>query len=113
MKSDINEFEEYKYTFDDYLIDGDIEPFFKIFNTYTLRMSERINYLDTILTSEFDYTILDSVEVSREDAKWAENYFAMNQLWEKRIKSDAVNLKVNGKDWDEIVKNLSNLFLSP
>jgi carboxyl-terminal processing protease len=110
LKSDINEFEEYKYTFDDYLIDGNIEPFFKIFNKYTFRMSERINYLDTILTNEFDYTILDSVEVSREDAEWAKNYFALNHLWEKRIKSDALNLKVNGKDWNEIIKNLSNRY---
>lgn len=107
IKSDINEFEKYRHTLDDDLLDGNIEPFFEIFNRYTLRMRERITYLDTILTKEFDFTFIDSVEVSREDAEWSENYFTMNELWQKRIKSDALNLKLTGKGWDEIVSNLA------
>ena len=110
FKSDINEFEKYKYTLDDHLIDGNIEPFFEIFNRYTVRMKERINYLDSIFTEEFDYTLMDSVEFSRENAEWAENYFAVNKLWGKRLKNDALNLKLNGKEWDEIVKNLSTRY---
>jgi carboxyl-terminal processing protease len=109
-KSDIKEFEKYRYTLDDHLISGNIEPFFEIFNRYTLRMRERIAYLDTILTNEFDFTLMDSVEVSREDAEWAQKYFTMNELWQKRLKSDALNLKLTGKNWDEIVTNLSNRY---
>jgi len=110
FKSDINECEKYRYTLDDYLINGNIEPFFEIFNRYTLRMRERIAYLDTILSKEFDFTLMDSVEVSREDAEWAQNYFTMNELWQQRLKSDALNLKLTGKDRDEIVTNLSNRY---
>ena len=73
-------------------------------------MRERIAYLDSILLKEFDFTLMDSVEVSREDAEWAQNYLAMNELWQKRLKSDALNLKLTGKDWDEIVTNLSNRY---
>jgi len=110
FKSDINEYEKYRYTLDDFLISGNIEPFFEIFNRYTLRMRERIAYLDTILTNEFDFTLIDSVEVSREDAEWAQNYFTMNELWQERLKSDALNLKLTGKNWEEIVTNLSNRY---
>jgi carboxyl-terminal processing protease len=110
FKSDIKEFEKFKYTLDDYLIDGNIEPFFEIFNRYTFRMRERINYLDSILTDEFDYTIMDSVEINRENAEWSADYLAMNELWRKRLKSDALNLRLNGKEWDEIVDNLSNRY---
>jgi carboxyl-terminal processing protease len=110
FKADISEFEKYKYTLDDHLIDGNIEPFFEIFNRYIVRMKERIDYLDSIFTEEFDYTLMDSVELSRENAEWAENYFAVNKLWGKRLKNDALNLKLNGKEWDEIVKNLSTRY---
>lgn len=110
IKSDIDEFQKYRYTLDDDLLHGNIEPFFEIFNRYTLRMRERITYLDTILTIEFDFALMDSVEVSREDAEWSENYFTMNELWQKRIKSDALNLKLTGKGREEIVTNLSNRY---
>lgn len=110
FKTDISEFEKYRYKLDDYLIDGNIEPFFEIFNLYSLRMRDRIAYLDTILTNEFDFSLMDSVEVSRENAEWAQNYSIMNDLWQKRLKSDALNLKLTGKDWDDIVANLSNRY---
>ncbi|MBT8381515.1 MAG: carboxy terminal-processing peptidase [Ignavibacteriaceae bacterium] len=110
LKSDIVEFEKYRNTLDDHLLDGDIEPFYEIFNLYAVRMDERLIYLDTMLAREFDYTTVDSVKLSRENAVWAEDNFQMNELWRKRLKSDALNLKLNGKDWDEIVTNLSNRY---
>jgi carboxyl-terminal processing protease len=110
LETDISSFEKYRYNLDDYLIDGDIEPFYEIFNTYTKRMKERTGYLDTILVKEFDYSLVDSVKIGRENVNWVESYSMMNELWYKRVKNDALNLKLTGKSWDEIVNNLSNRY---
>ncbi len=110
LLSDINKFEEYRYALDDYLIEGNIEPFYEIFNTYLERMRERVGYLDTILSKEFDYTLIDSVQIGRDDAEWINSYLEMNELWYKRVKNDALNLKLSDKSWDEIVENLSKRY---
>jgi carboxyl-terminal processing protease len=110
LETDISSFEKYRYNLDDYLIDGDIEPFYEIFNTYTKRMKERTGYLDTILVKEFDYSLVDSVKIGRENVNWVESYSMMNELWYQRVKNDALNLKLTGKSWDEIVNNLSNRY---
>ncbi|MEJ2105649.1 MAG: tail-specific protease, partial [Ignavibacteriaceae bacterium] len=39
-KSDIAELEKERYSFDDYLLDGNVQPFFDIFNLYDKRMME-------------------------------------------------------------------------
>ena len=108
--SDIEQFEKSRYSFDDYLLAGNIQPFYDIFNLYEERVYERMNYVDTILSNGFDFTVNDSVEISRENSDWASSQSDMNMLWNERIKNDALNLKLSGKDWDEIVSNLTKRY---
>jgi len=110
LKSDISEFEQYRYTLDDYLLEGTVEPFYDIFNKYAYRLGERIAYLDTILMNEFNYNLIDSIESGTENTEWAENYLLMDTIWYKRVKADALNLKLNGKNWEEIVSNLKKRY---
>lgn len=104
--SDIDSLEKVRYSFDDYLIAGNIQPFFDIFNLYEQRAVERMKYVDTILAAGFDFTENDSVEISREKSGWAKSKEEMNEIWKERIKNDALNLKLTGKNWEEIVSNL-------
>ncbi len=110
LASDLEKFEEYRYKLDDDLNEGNILPFYEIFNLYKDRMQERVDYIDTILSAEFDYTIDEEFHANREDADWAKTYIDLNELWRKRIKNDALSLKMNGKDWDEIIENLSKRY---
>ena len=91
-ESDISSFEKERYSFDDYLLAGNVEPFFDIFNLYEQRMLERMEYVDTILAKGFDFTLNDSAEVIRDNSNWAASREEMNKLWEGRIKNDALNL---------------------
>ena len=37
----------------------------------------------------------------REEAPWAKNVAELDELWRQRVKYDALNLKMAGKDWDD------------
>lgn len=112
LKSDIEEFKHFRYTLDDHLLKGDILPFYDIFNRLRQRMRDRILFIDTVLASGFDFTKNEIFLINREDADWAESYAELNEIWRERIKNDALNLKLNGKEWDDIVKNLKKRYES-
>lgn len=110
FESDISSFEKERYSFDDYLLAGNVQPFFDIFNLYEQRLHERMNFVDTILSREFDFSLNDSVEVSREDSKWIANWAEMDSLWNLRIKNDALNLYLAGRDVEAIKTNLTKRY---
>jgi len=110
FQSDINSFEKERYSFDDYLLDGNVQPFFDIFNLYEERLLERMQYVDTILVRGFDFTLLDSVQVNRENSQWVNNWSEMDKLWELRIKNDALNLYLAGRDDEAIKTNLEKRY---
>ncbi len=109
-RKDIQSFEKYSSELDDDLKSGNIKPFYNMFNVYLFRMRDRINYIDTILMKEFDYSIDEKYFINRENASWAESEEDLNDLWRKKIKNDALNLKLNGKDWEEIKNNLEKRY---
>lgn len=110
LLSDIIEFEKHRYNFDDYLYDGNIDPFYEIFEVFRDRMRERIFYIDTVMANEFDYTKDENLVLNREEQEWAASYSDLNELWRKRIKNDALNLRLNGKDRDQIITNLTKRY---
>lgn len=108
--SDIARLEKERYSFDDYLLEGKIQPFYDIFNLYEERMIERMEYIDTILVHGFDFTKNDSLEINRENSNWVTTNEEMDRLWTERIKNDALNLSLSGKTEDEIVSNLTKRY---
>ncbi len=109
-ESDISSFEKLRYSFDDFLLAGDIQPFFEIFNVYEERMLERMEYVDTILSKGFNFTLSDSAEINRDKSGWAASVEEMNELWKGRLKSDALNLHLAGRSDEEIKTNLKKRY---
>lgn len=110
LKSDIDSFEMYRNKLDDDIKSGNISPFYQIFNVFLSRMVERVNYINTLLDTEFDYTKDENFLINRDKAVWQENEKSMNDLWRKRIKNEALGLKLNGKDWEAIQSNLKKRY---
>lgn len=110
LLSDIENFNKYRYELDDVIKSGDVEPFYNIFNVYLLRLRDRIEYIDTIFNKEFDYTLDEKFMFNRDNAPWAKSEKELDEIWRKRIKNDALSLKLNGKSWEEIKKNLSSRY---
>lgn len=110
LESDIKSFESQRYMFDDYVLSGQVEKPYEIFDIYEQRTAERLEYVFQLLKQPFDFTIDEYLELDRENAPWAKTKEELNELWRKRIKNDALNLKLAGKNWDDISKTLQKRY---
>jgi carboxyl-terminal processing protease len=110
LASDIQKFDVFKTELDDMIKDGDIEPAYEIFNTFKERVHQQLDYAEKLLQKEFDYTKTDSMEINRENEPWPATEKDAEAIWYKRVKSDALNLKLTGKEWDDIVKTLTKRY---
>ncbi len=110
LASDINEFENYRYNFDDYFQEGNLNPAFDMFNRFAQRIEERISFGMSLLDKEMDFTIQEDLEIDRKDAEWPKSSDEANEYWRKRVKNDALNLKIAGKDWTSIAETLNKRY---
>ncbi len=99
LASDIAEFDKYKDRFDDMIHSGAIEPGFAMYARLQQRYRERINYALSLLDTEPDFTVQESYDFDRSKAPWPASEQELNELWRKRVKSDAVSLMLTGKSW--------------
>jgi len=112
LRSDIDEFEAFRYKIDDFLKLGELNPGFAIFNRFKDRLNERIDFVQNILTEEFDFTTDEYYQIDREDAEWPNTNNAANEIWKLRVKNDALNLKIAGKEWSSIQETLKKRYES-
>src|SRR5690606_30825460 len=75
---------------------------FDMFNLTLKRRSERFDYALQLLDKGFDFTVEDQYAYDREDAAWPANDAELNEIWRQRVKFDALNLKLAGKEAEEI-----------
>ncbi|MCB0747140.1 MAG: carboxy terminal-processing peptidase, partial [Ignavibacteriae bacterium] len=106
LKSDLDEFEKYRFEFDEDLYLGKLMPAYRIFNVYKTRMNERIDYVLKNLDKEPDFTIDETIKVDREKEPWANSVEELNEIWRKKLKNEALNLKLSGKEWDKTKETL-------
>jgi len=99
LASDIESFNQYRDQFDNFVIEGKLEIPFQIFNLYKKRVDERIRFVNKLLSNEFDFTINEVYKPDRTDASWANSKAELDELWRLRVKNDALNLILSGKEW--------------
>jgi carboxyl-terminal processing protease len=102
LKSDVDSFAQYKFQFDDAIQKGQFDFAFQMFNLSLQRRAERFDYAISLLEKPFDFNVADNYEYEREDAPWATDVAQLNELWRQRVKFDALNLKLAGKNPQEI-----------
>jgi carboxyl-terminal processing protease len=102
LASDINEFNAYRLQFGDMIRTGNIDPAYVIFARFQQRNRERMQYAITLLHSEPDWTLDESFEFDRSHAAWPADESALDELWRKRVKNDALSLMLTGKEWPEV-----------
>ncbi|QFU23105.1 carboxy terminal-processing peptidase [Shewanella eurypsychrophilus] len=111
LQSDLDTFSIYSKQFDDMLKSGDLTPAYKMFELVQKRRYDRFAYALTLLDKEIDFTVAnDKYQYDREDATWPKGEAEVNELWRQRVKYDALNLKLTGKEWDEIVPVLEKRY---
>lgn len=101
---------KWQFVLDDQLKSGDTSAAFEIFNTVQQRRFNRYQYALTLLDKPFDFSVIETIELDRTEAPWAKNEAELNELWRKRVKYDALNLKLAGKKPEDIQKTLTKRY---
>lgn len=114
LATDITEFQKYSADFDDAFARGRLDLPYEIYNLNMQRRLERYEYALSLLGTEdvssdekaqqspFDYTKDEVYSYDREEASWAESIAELNELWRIKVKSDALNLTLTGKEWPKV-----------
>jgi carboxyl-terminal processing protease len=110
LADDIEDFNKYRLQFCILLAMGKLDPVYEIFNRYLERIEERFNFIFQTIKSEFDFTKDEYYDIDREKAPWAKNEQELNEIWYKRLKYEALNLKLAGKKWPEISELLEKRY---
>jgi len=110
LRSDIDFYSQYRFNFDEFIESGKISVAYDIFNLYQKRMRSRLDYVFKRLETEFDYTIDEEILIDRSELPWAISPKELDEIWRKRLKDAALRLKLAGKDWEGISKELTKRY---
>lgn len=109
-QADIDSFKKWTSGIDDQLKVGDNQIAFDVYNLSIKRRYERFKYALSILDQEMSFDNDETIELDRSEAAWPADTAELDELWRKRVKYDALNLKLTGKDWDEIKDTLGKRY---
>lgn len=113
LAKDIEDFSKFQYQLDEALQSGNLAPAFLIFNRYQERLVSRLEKVLAQLedgVDQFDFSKDERYLLDRSEAAWLESEKAMDDLWRKRLKHMALQLKLRGKEAEEIQSTLSKRF---
>lgn len=105
LASDINEFRQWRTKLDDELRAGQVKAGFDIYNRYRMRVTDRLNNILSQMDKgmpAFDFDRDETLELDREESEWPASISAADELWRKRLKSSVLNLRLTGKEDEEI-----------
>ena len=113
LASDIAEFDKWKFQFDDFLKNGDLNPGFTMYKRYLDRVKARLDFALAELNKgveSFDFTAKENLQIDRKDAPWLKTEAELNDLWRKRIKDEVLRLKIAGKEPSKIQELLTKRY---
>ncbi len=110
LQSDITDFEKYRSTLDDDVREGDLSVAFYIFNVYQQRYTDRVNYALKEIDKKFNFASNETYTYDREKMPWFKSQAESDDLWAKRLKYEALNLKVTGTDDAKIRETLKKRY---
>ncbi|WP_318443049.1 carboxy terminal-processing peptidase [Photobacterium leiognathi] len=108
--SDVKQFERWRNQFDDQLQSGDTSGAFDIFNKVLQRRFERYQFALSQLNNEIKFDKDEDFVIDRSELEWPKDQAELDEIWRKRVKYDALNLKLAGKNWNEIQETLGKRY---
>jgi carboxyl-terminal processing protease len=108
---DVASFEKYRNIIDDKIKAEDVAIAYDIYGIFRKRFDERMQYVTSkLILEKFDFTTDEYYQTDRDKEPWAKSEAELNDLWRKIIKSQALSLKLAGKDQAEISKTLKERY---
>ncbi|KJR29968.1 C-terminal processing peptidase [Vibrio navarrensis] len=101
-QADIDAFSTWSTQLDDQLKAGENQIAFDVYNLSMKKRFERFSFALKLLDKEITFDNDDFIELDRAKSAWPKDKAELDELWRKRVKYDALNLKLTGKEWPEI-----------
>ncbi|MEM1114677.1 MAG: carboxy terminal-processing peptidase [Pseudomonadota bacterium] len=109
LASDLKEFETYRKRQDDLLRRGNLEPGYLIFQRFHERLEARLEEVISTLPETFesmDFTVDEEYQLDFEQRSWASSEEALDERWRKRLKNQALGLRLADKPDEEVAPTL-------
>jgi len=110
LQQDIDEFQRKVSVLDTELKRGNLSTGYLIFERYQQRVHERSEFAKKLLQKPLDLTSDERIEIDRSKASWANSSAALDDLWTKRVKHDALTLLMAGQEWPKVQEILNNRY---
>ncbi|MBE8722881.1 carboxy terminal-processing peptidase [Sphingobacterium pedocola] len=98
IQSDIDNIQQYKNTISQDFRQGDLSASFHIFNIYSQRYLQCMEYALTQIDAPHDFTVDENYSNFREKLNWFKSEEELNDQWRKRVKYDLLNLRLTSTD---------------
>ena len=96
LKSDLEEFDQYRTVLDDLTLAGKTGPAREIFARFMQRVEQRISFVADLLKSEkFDFTGEDRYALDRRKASYPKDLEEAKQLWRQHLRYEYLQEKLN------------------
>ncbi|MEW6984437.1 carboxy terminal-processing peptidase [Colwelliaceae bacterium 6471] len=110
LASDLEALNKHRLEFDSVIARGKLDVAFDIYNLNMQRRLERYEFAISLLEKPFDFTKDEVYHFDREDAPWPESQAELDELWRLKVKYDALNLTLTGKEWPKVKEVLSKRY---
>ncbi len=102
LQSEIDYFGKYRTQLDNELKLGNLDFAYQLFGLYREKALKRLQQLSDFTANEFDFALEEDYEADPDKLEWAASYEELNDRWRKLLKNQALNLKLSGKEWEDI-----------
>ena len=92
LKSDIKNFEKYKYKLDDQIKNYDLTFFNLVYETSKLRFEEIKKYYNEIIANPFDFSSEETLDLDFESKDYSKNKNEVKQRWRKQLKFSTLDI---------------------
>ncbi|WP_440904126.1 carboxy terminal-processing peptidase [Catenovulum sp. SX2] len=112
LQTDIDEMAKHQGEFDEAFYRGKLDFVYDMFELNLQRRKQMFEYALSVISAEEEMKF-DKQEFyyyDREDSAWAKDAAELKSYWLQRVKYDALNLKLTGKEWSKIKELLTKRY---
>ncbi len=92
LKSDIKEFEKYKFLLDDQIKNYDLSFFNLVYERSKIRVKEAKSYYSEILNTKFNFNLNENIDLDFENKEYARSKSDIKNRWRKQLKFSTLDI---------------------
>ena len=92
LKSDIREFEKYKYLLDDQIKEYDLSFFNLVYQRSKLRIEEAKSYYEELVNNKFNFNLNENIDLDFEKKEYARSKSEIKNRWRKQLKFSTLDI---------------------